>query len=42
VGEAVAATVTGSPADLLGWLAGRRDGTTLRVTDGELPELPAL
>jgi len=42
VGEAVAATVTGSPADLLGWLAGRRDGSTLRVADGELPTLPPL
>ncbi|MFH9943764.1 maleylpyruvate isomerase family mycothiol-dependent enzyme [Streptomyces murinus] len=35
-------TVTGTPADLLGWLAGRRDGSAL-TTDGEaLPKLPPL
>lgn len=42
VGEAFSVTVTGSPADLLGWLAGRRDGSTLRVGNGGLPELPPL
>lgn len=35
-------TVTGSRADLLGWLAGRRDGTALRVEGGALPSLPPL
>ncbi|MER8221701.1 maleylpyruvate isomerase family mycothiol-dependent enzyme [Streptomyces sp. NPDC094143] len=35
-------TVTGSPADLLGWLAGRRDGAVLRVDGGPLPALPPL
>lgn len=35
-------TVTGSPAGLLGWLAGRRDGTGLTVTGGPLPTLPPL
>jgi maleylpyruvate isomerase len=35
-------TVSGAPAELLGWLAGRRDGSRL-TTDGDtLPELPAL
>ncbi|MEV5428729.1 maleylpyruvate isomerase family mycothiol-dependent enzyme [Streptomyces sp. NPDC052701] len=34
--------VTGSPADLLGWLAGRRDGTGLAVRGGPLPALPPL
>ncbi|GEC04199.1 maleylpyruvate isomerase [Streptomyces spinoverrucosus] len=34
--------VTGSPADLLGWLAGRRDGSGLTVADGPLPSLPPL
>jgi len=42
VAEAVVATVTGPPADLLGWLAGRRGGSTLRVEGGRLPELPGL
>ncbi|MEU2436286.1 maleylpyruvate isomerase family mycothiol-dependent enzyme [Streptomyces rubradiris] len=37
-----AITVTGRPADLLGWLAGRRDGTALEAAGGELPELPPL
>ncbi|MER7228482.1 maleylpyruvate isomerase family mycothiol-dependent enzyme [Streptomyces rubradiris] len=37
-----AITVTGRPADLLGWLAGRRDGAALEVTGGELPKLPPL
>ncbi|SEQ55411.1 maleylpyruvate isomerase [Streptomyces sp. yr375] len=35
-------TVTGSPADLLGWLAGRRDGSALTVEGGPLPALPPL
>ncbi|MFB7599948.1 maleylpyruvate isomerase family mycothiol-dependent enzyme [Streptomyces sp. NPDC056160] len=37
-----AVTVTGSPADLLGWLAGRRDGAALAVAGGALPVLPPL
>ncbi|MFG2544475.1 maleylpyruvate isomerase family mycothiol-dependent enzyme [Streptomyces sp. NPDC048594] len=40
--DAPEVTVTGSPADLLGWLAGRREGTALTVTGGPLPELPPL
>ncbi|MET8898577.1 maleylpyruvate isomerase family mycothiol-dependent enzyme [Streptomyces albogriseolus] len=35
-------TVEGTPADLLGWLAGRRDGGALTVKGGDLPELPPL
>ncbi|WP_399938699.1 maleylpyruvate isomerase family mycothiol-dependent enzyme [Streptomyces sp. BBFR25] len=35
-------TVTGPPADLLGWLAGRREGSALRVEGGPLPALPPL
>jgi maleylpyruvate isomerase len=35
-------TVTGSGADLLGWLAGRRDGAGLAVDGGPLPALPPL
>ncbi|MCH0562704.1 MULTISPECIES: maleylpyruvate isomerase family mycothiol-dependent enzyme [unclassified Streptomyces] len=35
-------TVTGAPADLLGWLAGRRDGSGLTVHGGTLPALPPL
>ncbi|CAM5366572.1 maleylpyruvate isomerase family mycothiol-dependent enzyme [Streptomyces aurantiogriseus] len=35
-------TVTGSRADLLGWLAGRRDGSGLTVDGGPLPALPPL
>ncbi|MFF5018052.1 maleylpyruvate isomerase family mycothiol-dependent enzyme [Streptomyces sp. NPDC001165] len=35
-------TVSGSPADLLGWLAGRREGTALEATGGALPKLPPL
>ncbi|MFF8636424.1 maleylpyruvate isomerase family mycothiol-dependent enzyme [Streptomyces pilosus] len=34
--------VTGTAADLLGWLAGRRDGSALTVKDGALPSLPPL
>ncbi|MER7055762.1 maleylpyruvate isomerase family mycothiol-dependent enzyme [Streptomyces sp. NPDC000351] len=35
-------TVTGRPADLLGWLAGRREGTALSAQGGPLPALPPL
>ncbi|MEW2304114.1 maleylpyruvate isomerase family mycothiol-dependent enzyme [Streptomyces sp. NPDC006655] len=35
-------TVQGRPADLLGWLCGRRDGTALELSGGELPKLPPL
>ncbi|MFI1026611.1 maleylpyruvate isomerase family mycothiol-dependent enzyme [Streptomyces sp. NPDC020951] len=35
-------TVTGAPADLLGWLAGRRAGSGLTVDGGTLPPLPPL
>ncbi|MEJ8656503.1 maleylpyruvate isomerase family mycothiol-dependent enzyme [Streptomyces sp. MS1.AVA.4] len=35
-------TVSGSAPDLLGWLAGRRDGSALEVTGGPLPVLPPL
>ncbi|MFE2039548.1 maleylpyruvate isomerase family mycothiol-dependent enzyme [Streptomyces sp. NPDC059477] len=35
-------TVTGTPADLVGWLAGRREGAALTVTGGPLPTLPPL
>ncbi|MFF5530914.1 maleylpyruvate isomerase family mycothiol-dependent enzyme [Streptomyces cinerochromogenes] len=35
-------TVTGRPADLVGWLAGRRDGSALEVRGGTLPKLPPL
>jgi maleylpyruvate isomerase len=41
-GDAPEVTVTGSGADLLGWLAGRRDGSALTVTGGPLPALPPL
>ncbi len=34
--------VTGTAADLLGWLAGRRDGAALKVSGGALPKLPPL
>ncbi len=34
--------VTGSAPDLLGWLAGRRDGSGLAVQGGALPSLPPL
>ncbi|MFB7570302.1 maleylpyruvate isomerase family mycothiol-dependent enzyme [Streptomyces sp. NPDC056165] len=37
-----AVTVTGGRADLLGWLAGRRDGSALAVAGGALPALPPL
>jgi len=35
-------TVTGTPADLLGWLAGRREGAGLTADGGPLPALPPL
>jgi len=34
--------VTGPAPELLGWLAGRRDGSGLTVRDGSLPALPPL
>ncbi|MET7734347.1 maleylpyruvate isomerase family mycothiol-dependent enzyme [Streptomyces sp. NPDC005402] len=34
--------VSGRRADLLGWLAGRRDGSALTVHGGTLPSLPPL
>ncbi|WJV49472.1 maleylpyruvate isomerase family mycothiol-dependent enzyme [Streptomyces flavofungini] len=40
--RAVDVTVSGRRADLLGWLAGRRDGTGLTVAGGSLPALPPL
>ncbi|OIK23191.1 maleylpyruvate isomerase family mycothiol-dependent enzyme [Streptomyces malaysiense] len=35
-------TVTGTAADLVGWLAGRRDGSALAADGGTLPKLPPL
>ncbi|WP_018545735.1 maleylpyruvate isomerase family mycothiol-dependent enzyme [Streptomyces sp. LaPpAH-108] len=35
-------TVEGPAAELLGWLAGRRDGSALTVRGGTLPALPPL
>ncbi|MFD5425701.1 maleylpyruvate isomerase family mycothiol-dependent enzyme [Streptomyces sp. NPDC127084] len=35
-------TVTGPAADLLGWLAGRRDGAALKASGGVIPALPPL
>jgi maleylpyruvate isomerase len=40
--DAAEVTVTGPPADLLGWLAGRREGSALGVEGGPLPALPPL
>ncbi|MEU9096257.1 maleylpyruvate isomerase family mycothiol-dependent enzyme [Streptomyces sp. NPDC048361] len=34
--------VDGRAADLVGWLAGRRDGAALKTTGGALPALPPL
>ncbi|AYG83586.1 hypothetical protein DWB77_05784 [Streptomyces hundungensis] len=34
--------VSGPAAELVGWLAGRRDGAALKVTGGALPALPPL
>ncbi|ORT57643.1 maleylpyruvate isomerase family mycothiol-dependent enzyme [Streptomyces sp. CB03238] len=41
-GEGAGVTVSGPAADLLGWLAGRRDGAALEVTGDALPVLPPL
>ncbi|MFK4150091.1 maleylpyruvate isomerase family mycothiol-dependent enzyme [Streptomyces sp. NPDC004065] len=41
-GAGTEVTVTGAPADLLGWLAGRRTGATLKAEGGALPALPPL
>ncbi|MEU8888316.1 maleylpyruvate isomerase family mycothiol-dependent enzyme [Streptomyces sp. NPDC048442] len=41
-GGDVTVTVTGSAADLLGWLSGRRDGAALTAVGGPLPVLPPL
>ncbi|MGW3357738.1 maleylpyruvate isomerase family mycothiol-dependent enzyme [Streptomyces bungoensis] len=35
-------TVSGPAAELLGWLAGRREGASLEVMGGTLPKLPPL
>ncbi|MER5432832.1 maleylpyruvate isomerase family mycothiol-dependent enzyme [Streptomyces sp. NPDC002588] len=40
--DAPEVTVTGPGADLLGWLAGRRDAAGLTVAGGPLPALPPL
>ncbi|MEU7277845.1 maleylpyruvate isomerase family mycothiol-dependent enzyme [Streptomyces sp. NPDC045431] len=40
--EGTEVTVSGTAADLLGWLAGRRDGAGLEVRGGTLPALPPL
>ncbi|AIR97773.1 maleylpyruvate isomerase family mycothiol-dependent enzyme [Streptomyces glaucescens] len=40
--DAPEVTVRGPRADLLGWLAGRRDGSALTVEGGPLPALPPL
>ncbi|MFG2678042.1 maleylpyruvate isomerase family mycothiol-dependent enzyme [Streptomyces sp. NPDC048392] len=40
--DAPEVTVTGPPADLLGWLAGRREGSALTVAGGPLPAPPPL
>ncbi|MEV7679334.1 maleylpyruvate isomerase family mycothiol-dependent enzyme [Streptomyces sp. NPDC088341] len=40
--EGVPLSVTGPAADLMGWLAGRRDGAALEFPDGRLPVLPPL
>jgi maleylpyruvate isomerase len=41
-GEGTPVTVSGTPADVLGWLAGRRDGAALECAGGPLPVLPPL
>ncbi|WP_309049992.1 maleylpyruvate isomerase family mycothiol-dependent enzyme [Streptomyces sp.] len=41
-GDEEAVTVSGPAADLLGWLAGRRDGSALKTEGGALPSLPPL
>ncbi|MGW1011695.1 maleylpyruvate isomerase family mycothiol-dependent enzyme [Streptomyces termitum] len=35
-------TVSGPAPELLGWLAGRRDGSALKTEGGSLPQLPPL
>lgn len=40
--DAPEVAVEGTAADLLGWLAGRREGARLTVTGGALPALPPL
>ncbi|MFI9765417.1 maleylpyruvate isomerase family mycothiol-dependent enzyme [Streptomyces sp. NPDC052415] len=40
--EGAAVTVGGRPADVLGWLCGRRDGSALTASGGPLPALPPL
>ncbi|MGW0189779.1 maleylpyruvate isomerase family mycothiol-dependent enzyme [Streptomyces sp. NPDC003362] len=40
--DAPEVTVRGTRAELLGWLAGRRDGSGLAVEGGALPPLPPL
>ncbi|MFE5817656.1 maleylpyruvate isomerase family mycothiol-dependent enzyme [Streptomyces sp. NPDC056479] len=40
--DAPEVTVRGATADLLGWLAGRRDGAGLSAEGGTLPSLPPL
>ncbi|MFJ8633327.1 maleylpyruvate isomerase family mycothiol-dependent enzyme [Streptomyces sp. NPDC093568] len=40
--DAPEVTVRGTSADLLGWLAGRRDGSGLTMEGGALPSLPPL
>ncbi|GAA4784996.1 MULTISPECIES: maleylpyruvate isomerase family mycothiol-dependent enzyme [Streptomyces] len=40
--EGPATTVSGAPADVLGWLSGRRDGAALKAEGGPLPKLPPL
>ncbi|MCX4909635.1 maleylpyruvate isomerase family mycothiol-dependent enzyme [Streptomyces sp. NBC_00878] len=41
-GEGADVTVSGSAPALLGWLAGRRDGSALSIDGGLLPVLPPL
>ncbi|WP_405654319.1 maleylpyruvate isomerase family mycothiol-dependent enzyme [Streptomyces sp. RK9] len=41
-GRTADVTISGRQADLLGWLAGRRDGAELTVEGGSLPALPPL
>ncbi|MGW0700403.1 maleylpyruvate isomerase family mycothiol-dependent enzyme [Streptomyces sp. NPDC002867] len=40
--EGAEVTVSGPAADVLGWLAGRRDGAVLEASGGPLPVLPPL
>ncbi|MEV5984238.1 maleylpyruvate isomerase family mycothiol-dependent enzyme [Streptomyces sp. NPDC052051] len=41
-GEGGSVAVRGAAPELLGWLAGRRDGTALKAGGGPLPTLPPL